>query len=173
MRGVLPDRSWQEKVDVQFKLTWLNCFWLILPLLAWNLVYGPKLTDPRITSDANSPAWLLIAENINVLSCRCWPVGQGFEQGRVGNLYHCVLVYLARCCAVFSRSAEQQHFRSARPASDAVPVFPGDRANRGFVDVCCSRGGFHRLSHLAWNHKLDRPLSLPNKPFLCLFVLLF
>lgn len=49
---------------MQFKLTWLNCFWLILPLLAWNLVYGPKLTDPRITSDANSPAWLLIAENI-------------------------------------------------------------------------------------------------------------
>mgnify|MGYP003429393422 FL=1 len=64
MSGALPDRSWPEKVDVQFKLTWLNCFWLILPLLAWNLVYGPKITDPRITSDANSPAWLLIAENI-------------------------------------------------------------------------------------------------------------
>ncbi len=64
MSGALPGRSWQEKVDVHFKLTWLNCFWLILPLLAWNLVYGPKLTDPRITSDANSPVWLLIAENI-------------------------------------------------------------------------------------------------------------
>jgi hypothetical protein len=60
----LPGRSLQIKVDVQFKLTWLNCFWLILPLLIWNLVYGPKLTDPRITSDAHSPAWLLVAENI-------------------------------------------------------------------------------------------------------------
>lgn len=49
---------------MQFKLAWLNCFWLIVPLLIWNLVYGPKLTDPRIASDANSPGWLLIAENI-------------------------------------------------------------------------------------------------------------
>ncbi|HEX2993340.1 MAG TPA: hypothetical protein VHP14_00860, partial [Anaerolineales bacterium] len=49
---------------MQFKLAWLNCFWLVVPLLIWNLVYGPKLTDPRIASDANSPGWLLIAENI-------------------------------------------------------------------------------------------------------------
>lgn len=49
---------------MQFKLVWLNCLWLILPLLIWNLAYGPKITDPRITSDAHSPAWLLIAENI-------------------------------------------------------------------------------------------------------------
>ena len=49
---------------MQLKLTWLNCLWLMLPLLAWNLVYAPKITDPRITSDAHSPAWLLIAENI-------------------------------------------------------------------------------------------------------------
>ncbi len=64
MRDALRGRSWQKRVDVQFKLTWLNCFWLIVPLLIWNLVYGPKLTDPRIASDANSPAWLLMAENI-------------------------------------------------------------------------------------------------------------
>jgi hypothetical protein len=44
-------------------LAWRNCFWLIVPLLVWNLVYGPKITDPRITSDAHSPAWLLILEN--------------------------------------------------------------------------------------------------------------
>ncbi|HEX2995015.1 MAG TPA: hypothetical protein VHP14_09325 [Anaerolineales bacterium] len=49
---------------MQFKLAWLNCFWLVVPLLIWNLVYGPKITDPRITSDAHSPNWLLIAENM-------------------------------------------------------------------------------------------------------------
>lgn len=49
---------------MQFKLVWLNCFWLIVPLLIWNLIYAPRLTDPRITSDAHSPAWQLIAENI-------------------------------------------------------------------------------------------------------------
>lgn len=64
MSGALPGRSWQKRADVQFKLTWLNCFWLIVPLLVWNLVYGPKLTDPRITSDANSPAWLIMVEHI-------------------------------------------------------------------------------------------------------------
>lgn len=64
MNDALPNRSWQKKVDVQFKLTWFNGFWLLLPLLIWNLVYGPKIADPRIAADAHSPAWLLIAENI-------------------------------------------------------------------------------------------------------------
>jgi hypothetical protein len=41
-----------------------NCFWLILPLLAWNIILGPRITDPRITWDARSPQWLLVAENI-------------------------------------------------------------------------------------------------------------
>ena len=50
---------------MQFKFAWLNCLWLMLPLLAWNLVYGAKTSDPRTTSDAHSPAWLLIAENIS------------------------------------------------------------------------------------------------------------
>ena len=45
-------------------LTLWNCLWLILPLLAWNILLGPRITDPRITSDAHSPRWLLIAENI-------------------------------------------------------------------------------------------------------------
>jgi hypothetical protein len=49
---------------MSIELTWLNCFWLILPLLAWNLVLGARITDPRVTSDAHSPRWLLIAENI-------------------------------------------------------------------------------------------------------------
>ena len=43
----------------------LNCFWLILPLLIWNLVLGPHLTQPAILSDAHSPKWLLILENLS------------------------------------------------------------------------------------------------------------
>jgi len=42
----------------------LNCLWLILPLLAWNFLLGPRITQEAITSDAHSPKWLLIAENI-------------------------------------------------------------------------------------------------------------
>ncbi|HET9911129.1 MAG TPA: hypothetical protein VFQ13_04520 [Anaerolineales bacterium] len=74
MSDALPGRSWQKKVDVHFKLTWLNCLWLIVPLLIWNLVYGPKLTDPRITSDTNSPGWLLIAENITRMAVFILPL---------------------------------------------------------------------------------------------------
>ena len=42
----------------------LNCFWLVIPLLAWNLVLGPRITDRRVTSDAHSPKWLLIVESV-------------------------------------------------------------------------------------------------------------
>ena len=49
---------------MKLELYWLNCIWLILPLLAWNLILGPRISDPRVTSDSHSPKWLLIAENI-------------------------------------------------------------------------------------------------------------
>ncbi len=49
-------------MKIEFRL--LNCFLLMLPLLIWNVVLSPRIMDSRITSDAHSPAWLLIAENI-------------------------------------------------------------------------------------------------------------
>jgi len=48
---------------MKFELVLLNCLWLILPLLAWNLALGSRLTQPAITSDAHSPKWLLFAES--------------------------------------------------------------------------------------------------------------
>lgn len=59
-------------MKIEFRL--LNCFWLMVPLLVWNLVYGPRLSDPRITSDANSPAWLLIAEHITRIAVFILPL---------------------------------------------------------------------------------------------------
>jgi hypothetical protein len=49
---------------MKLELTWLNCFWLVLPLLIWNILFGARITQEQITSDAHSPAWLLGAENI-------------------------------------------------------------------------------------------------------------
>ncbi|MBN1426853.1 MAG: hypothetical protein JXB07_00625 [Anaerolineae bacterium] len=49
---------------MKIELRLLNCLLLIVPLLAWNIVLGPRLTDPRIASDAHSPQWLLIGENV-------------------------------------------------------------------------------------------------------------
>ena len=48
------------KLEIQI----INCLFLILPLLAWNLIFGPKITNARITSDDHSPMWFLAAENI-------------------------------------------------------------------------------------------------------------
>ena len=49
---------------MKIELSLFNCFWLILPLLAWNVALGPRITQDAITSDAHSPKWLLVAENI-------------------------------------------------------------------------------------------------------------
>jgi hypothetical protein len=48
---------------MKMELSVANCFWLILPLLAWNIILGPRVRDTRITSDAHSPKWQLMAEN--------------------------------------------------------------------------------------------------------------
>jgi hypothetical protein len=56
------------------RLTWLNCFWLILPLLAWNLLLGPHITDPRISSDAHSAKWLLATENLTRIFVFAFPL---------------------------------------------------------------------------------------------------
>ncbi len=49
---------------MNFKFHLLNCLWLMIPLLAWNLVLGPRITQEQVISDAHSPSWLLISENI-------------------------------------------------------------------------------------------------------------
>jgi hypothetical protein len=49
---------------MNWRMVILNGFWLIVPLLLWNVILGPRITQEQITSDAHSPAWLLGAENI-------------------------------------------------------------------------------------------------------------
>jgi hypothetical protein len=49
---------------MKLELRWLNCIWLMAPLLAWHIILVPKITLDKVISDANSPTWLLAAENI-------------------------------------------------------------------------------------------------------------
>ena len=49
---------------MKLELHWQNCFWLLVPILIWNIALAPKITVKEVISDAYSPAWLLIAENI-------------------------------------------------------------------------------------------------------------
>lgn len=59
---------WKIRID------WLNCLWLSIPLLAWNIVLAPKITMKKVISDANSPAWLLTAENITRIIVFAFPL---------------------------------------------------------------------------------------------------
>lgn len=49
---------------MQVQWRWRNCFWLMLPLLAWNIILAPEITAEKIIADTNSPVWLLVAENL-------------------------------------------------------------------------------------------------------------
>jgi hypothetical protein len=59
---------------MKLELHWLNCLWLMVPLLAWNIILAPKITLPKVISDANSPAWLLAAENITRMIVFAFPL---------------------------------------------------------------------------------------------------
>ncbi|MFO7583815.1 MAG: hypothetical protein R6W69_03715 [Anaerolineales bacterium] len=49
---------------MKLELRLLNGFLLLLPLLVWNLALGSHLNLEAVISDAHSPQWLLMAENI-------------------------------------------------------------------------------------------------------------
>lgn len=59
---------------MKLELRWLNCLWLIVPLLAWNIILAPKITLQKVVSDANSPPWLLAAENITRILVFVFPL---------------------------------------------------------------------------------------------------
>jgi len=58
----------------KMKIRLSNCFWLVIPLLAWNIALAPKLTLVEVTSDAHSPAWLLAAENLTRIVVFAFPL---------------------------------------------------------------------------------------------------
>jgi hypothetical protein len=66
---------------VKLELSLANCFWLILPLLAWNIILGPRVRDTRITSDAHSPKWLLAAENFMRILVFALPLVMALPRG--------------------------------------------------------------------------------------------
>jgi len=59
---------------MKIELRWINCLWLLVPLLVWNTVLAPKITLEQINSDAHSPAWLLMAENITRIVVFAFPL---------------------------------------------------------------------------------------------------
>ena len=86
---------------MKLELTWVNGFWLLLPLLAWNIIFGSKITQEKITSDAHSPVWLLGAENIFRLATFILPLflRMKFDSnfGKIGLIFYIIgtLIYFA------------------------------------------------------------------------------
>jgi hypothetical protein len=46
------------------KLQWLNCLWLLIPILAWNAIFSSKLAHPAFEFDEAAPRWVLLLENL-------------------------------------------------------------------------------------------------------------
>ena len=59
---------------MKLEFRWFNCFWLLVPLLIWNIALGSKITLDAVLSDANSPAWLLFTENVTRILVFIFPI---------------------------------------------------------------------------------------------------
>lgn len=59
---------------MNLELRWINCLWLLIPLLLWNIVLAPKITLEKVVSDMHSPAWLLAAENFTRIIVFVFPI---------------------------------------------------------------------------------------------------
>ena len=46
------------------KLQWLNCLWLLIPVLVWNAAFSSKLAHPAFKHDEAVPKWVLSLENV-------------------------------------------------------------------------------------------------------------
>ena len=46
------------------KLSVWNCFWLLVPILLWNIIFTPRLTQEGFKSGADVPPWILVLEGI-------------------------------------------------------------------------------------------------------------
>jgi hypothetical protein len=59
---------------MNWKAITLSCFWLMIPILAWNGVFMEKLAHPAFQADENVPGWVLIFENILRIGIMAWPL---------------------------------------------------------------------------------------------------
>ena len=49
---------------MRLPIRWRNCLWLIVPLLLWNLLCAPQLTQDIFQSDQGVPQAVLLAEMV-------------------------------------------------------------------------------------------------------------
>jgi hypothetical protein len=144
---------------MKMELSVANCFWLILPLLAWNIILGPRVRDTRITSDAHSPKWLLMAENaarILVFGLPRSGLASHFNEGRADGIHARdagLLCYLVAAAVSPGQRLEQQHARTAGSAPDTLSFVFGHRYTGIQLGIRCHCGGIYLTAHLAQDTK--------------------
>lgn len=52
----------------------LNCFWLLVPVLLWNLVLAPRLTQEGFRSDEKVASWVLGPEGVLRIVMYAYPL---------------------------------------------------------------------------------------------------
>ena len=83
------------------KLQWLNCIWLLVPILAWNAAFSSKLAHPAFEFDEAVPKSVLLLENLLRVAVMVlpllMPLRWGTLQSEVGIAFYImgVLVYFA------------------------------------------------------------------------------
>ena len=83
------------------KLQWMNCFWLLIPVLAWNARFSSKLAHPAFEFDTAVSKWVLLLENLLRASVMILPLLMPLrwdtEQAKIGIILYLIglLVYFA------------------------------------------------------------------------------
>lgn len=86
---------------MKFQFHRLNCFWMLVPILGWNLALTPHLAQTRPVSDAGVSQFVLAAEWALRIGAFAWalflPLRWNRRPGRAGLLVYSlgVLVYFA------------------------------------------------------------------------------
>ena len=83
------------------RLQLLNCFWLLLPIFAWNALFASRLPQQGFKSDAGVSRSVLWAENVLRIVVFLWPLllplSWWDQRGRAGLAVYAlgVLIYFA------------------------------------------------------------------------------
>jgi hypothetical protein len=141
------------------KIHILNGVLLILPLLAWNVIFTARLTQEGFTSDANVPAWILVAETFLRIIVFVFPLflPLGLKDGRqrmgfAVYLFGLILYVgssiplpgIPRFCVV------QHHCWYPGALPDNADHLRGYWNDRGLRSLHYYRDCFHCVTHHAW-----------------------
>ncbi len=116
---------------MRIELLWLNCLWLLLPLLIWNVAVTTRITIKEVISDSYSPGWLLMAENLTRILVFAFPILVPLQvtdhRSRIGLVLYLggTLIYFATWIQfLLAPDAERSHSTMGLLAPRLTPILP-------------------------------------------------